>query len=129
MDNGFINTGNSVGFVLRNGNASSSTADLTTGARFQFYFVGGDSKYTISDFDGVHDTGIPYTGTGLHLELTLTSADTYTLLVTDNATGAMTTFAGTLASSGTLDSVALFNSNAGSGMSFDAFFNSLEVKP
>jgi hypothetical protein len=129
MDNGFINTGNSVGFVLRNGNASSSTADLTTGARFQFYFVGGDSNYTISDFDGVHDTGIPYTGTGLHLELTLTSADTYTLLVTDNATGAMTTFAGTLASSGTLDSVALFNSNAGSGMSFDAFFNSLEVKP
>jgi hypothetical protein len=129
LDNGFINTGNAVGFVLRNGNASSTVADYLTGARFQFYFVGGDSTYTISDNAGAQDTGIPYTGTGLHLELTLTSTDTYTLIVTDNATGVTTTFAGTLAGSGTLDSLALFNSNAGSGSSFDAFFNSLEVKP
>lgn len=128
VDNGFINTGSSVGFVLRNGNASSSTADLTTGARFQFYFVGGDATYTISDSAGAQDSGIPYTGTGLHLELTLISTDTYTLVVTDNATGATSIFEGTLAGSGTLNSVALFNNNAGSGPSFDAFFNALEVQ-
>jgi alpha-amylase len=129
LDNGFINTGNSVGFALRNGNASSSPGDLTSGARFQFYFVGGDLTYTILDNAGAQDSGIPYTGTGLHMELTLTSADTYALVVTDNATGEIATFEGTLASSGTLDSVALFNSNAGTGPSFDAFFNSMEIKP
>jgi hypothetical protein len=128
LDNGFINTSSSVGLILRNGNASSSVSDLATGARFQFYFVGGDSTYTIWDNAGAQDTGIPYTGTGLHLEFTLTSADTYTLVVTDNATGAMAIFDGALASSGTLDSVAVFNSSAGSGSAFDAFFNSLEVK-
>jgi hypothetical protein len=127
MDNGFINTGNSVGFVLRNGNTSGSVAEYLTGARFQFYFVGGDSTYTIWDNAGAQDTDIPYAGTGQHLEFTLTSADTYTLVVSDNATGATSTFSGTLAGSGSLDSIALFNNNAGSGSSFDAFFNSVEI--
>jgi hypothetical protein len=95
--------------------------------RFQFYFVGGDSTYTIWDNAGARDTGIPYTGTGLHLEFMLTSADTYTLVVRDNTTGETTVFDGALAASGTLDSIALFNNNAGSGPSFDAFFNSLEI--
>lgn len=128
-DNGYLDTGSSAGVVLRNGTASSSTADAATGARFMFYFIGGDSTYTIWDSSGAYNSGIPYTSTGLRLAFALTSVDGYALTVTDNATGATYTFSGTLGGTAgtTLDSVALFNNNAGTGQNFDAFFNSMEV--
>ncbi len=127
MDNGYIDTGASDGFVLRNGNATSSPSDYNVGARFEFFFIGGGADYQVVDLTGVHDIGTGWTGTGKRLVFTLTGTDTYTLLTIDNASGATNTFSGTLTGSGTVNSIALFNRNAGSTSDRDAFFNSLQI--
>jgi hypothetical protein len=132
MDNGFINTGSSDGFVLRNGNITGSYTNYNTGARFEFLYLGGDSSnsYKVVDAAGLYNIGVPFTGTGLHLAFTLNTTDTYTLLVVDNTTGATNaTVNGTLSgtSGSTVDSIALYNRNAGSGSSANAYFNSLQV--
>ena len=119
MDNGFIDTSNTVGFVLRNGNASGSFSNYNTAARFELFFRGGDpsGKYQAVDSLGQRNTGVSYTGTGLHLVFTLNTVDTYTLLTIDNASNTTNTLTGTL--SGTagsaIDSIALYNRNAGTG--------------
>jgi hypothetical protein len=69
---------------------------------------------------------VPFTGKGLRLAFTLTGTDTYTLSVTDN--GNVTTLTGTLAGTGPLDSLALYNRNAGDGSAYDVFFNSLRLQ-
>jgi len=55
--------GSAVGFTLRDGNATNSPADYTTGARLQFYLAGGDANYTVVDAAGAHDSGVPLTYT------------------------------------------------------------------
>jgi hypothetical protein len=132
MDNGYINTGYSDGFVLRNSTASGSPTNYNTGARFEFLYLGGDSSnsYKVEDAAGLYNIGVPFTGTGLHLVFTLNTADTYTLLVVNNASGATNatvngTLSGTAGSA--IESIALYNRNAGSGSTADAFFNSLQI--
>ncbi len=132
MDNGFIDAGNADGFVLRNGNANGSYTDYNTNARFEFLYIGGDSSnsYKVVDAAGLYNIGVGFTGTGLHLVFTLNSADTYTLLVIDNASGnTNATVNGTLGgtSGSTIDSIALYDRNAGTGAANDAFFNSLQI--
>jgi hypothetical protein len=70
---------------------------------------------------------VGFTGTGLRLTFTLTGTNTYTLLTVDNASGATNTFSGTLKGSGTVDSIALYNRNAGSGNANNVLFNSLQI--
>jgi hypothetical protein len=132
MDNGFIDTGNAVGFVLRNGNANGSYTNYNSNARFELLYIGGDSSnsYKVVDSAGLYNIGVPFTGTGLHLVFTLNTADTYTLLAIDNASGNTNAVVnGTLSgtSGGTVDSIALYNRNAGLGSANDAFFNSLQI--
>ena len=132
MDTGFIDTGNSDGFVLRNGNASSSPTNYNTGARFELLYIGNDTSnsYKVVDNAGLYNIGVPFTGTGLHLVFTLNTLDTYTLLVIDNASGnTNATVNGTLGGTAgsTLDSIALYNRNPGSGPQYDCFFNSLQL--
>ena len=79
------------------------------------------------DSAGYQPIGVPFTGTGLRLVFTLNTANTYTLLTIDNASNTTNTFTGTLAGSGTLDSLAVYNRNAGSNPDHDAFFNSLQI--
>ena len=71
-----------------------------------------------------------FTGTGLHLIFTLNTPDTCALLVVDNASAPTNatvngTVAGTRGS--TVDSMALFNNNAGDNSTQDLFFNSLQL--
>jgi hypothetical protein len=130
MDTGFIDSGNSVGFVLRNGNANGSYSNYNTNARFEFLFLGGQDSYAVVDAGGYYPIGVPFTGTGLHLVFTLGTNDTYNFTVIDNATGNTdTNITGTLSGTpgSTIDSVALYNRNAGSGSLNDAFFNSLQI--
>jgi hypothetical protein len=127
VDNGYIDSGQSVGFVLRNGNASSAPGDYNVGARFEFLFLGGTASYAVVDSTGYRPLGVPWTPTGLHLVFTLNTADTYTLQTIDNASGATNTITGTLTGIGSLDSLALYNRNAGSGSDHDAYFNSLQI--
>jgi GH15 family glucan-1,4-alpha-glucosidase len=129
IDNGFIDAGDADGFVLRNGNAASGPGDYNTGSRFEFLYLGGDSSnsYKVVDSGGLQNIGVPFTGTGLRLVFTLTGTNTYSLTTIDNASGATNTFSGTLAGSGTLDSLAIYNRNSGSGADHDAFLNSLQI--
>ncbi|HUJ08690.1 MAG TPA: alpha-amylase family glycosyl hydrolase [Verrucomicrobiae bacterium] len=130
MDNGYNDTdGSAVGFTVRNGNAASSPADFPTGARLQFYLAGGAADYTVVDAAGVRDSGVPLTYSGLHLTFTLGTNDAYTLAVISYGTGLTNVITGTLAgtANSTLDSIALFNNDAGTDPPHDLFFNSLLV--
>ncbi len=126
VDNGYINNGSTVGYALRN----SSAVQL-----FEIYFAGGGSAYQISTGGNTASptyasTGIGFTDKGLHVEVTLTSGTTYTATI--SAAGAPNqTFTGNLItpSSGTSDvaDVRVYNVNAGSGSTNDAYFNSPTV--
>ncbi len=121
MDNGGINNGGTVGFGLRN----SSNQNV-----FEFFFVGGESSYTINDASGANLTGIGFTNEGLALEFILTSPTTYQFNVTTLVNSNTFNFSGSLMSPGgnsTIDRVRLFNFNAGGGSGNDLFFNSLQV--
>jgi len=114
MDNGLIDGGNSVGFVLPQRQRVEFSSDYNVGTRFEFLFLGGSSSYAVVDAAGYQPIGVPFTGTGLRLVFTLNTTNTYTLLTIDNASNATNTFTGTLAGSGTVDSLAVYNRNAGS---------------
>lgn len=125
FDNGWINSGNSVGLGLR---------DAGNTNRFEFYFAGGDSVYRINDNSSAsRSTGIGWTGQGLRLAFTLTGTNTYSLTVsgvgTDGPGGLPTTITGTLTGTvnSAIDRFRFWNYSAGSGSQYDAFFNSLSV--
>jgi hypothetical protein len=99
FDNNWINDGGETGFAL---------ADSTGAVRFRFYFVGGQTNYGITDSTTARDSGLAYTGNGLNLTLTLTSATAYTL-----STGS-TNITGTLATGGgAISRLVVENKNAG----------------
>jgi hypothetical protein len=84
----------------------------------------------VVDASGYYPIGVPFTGTGLRLVFTLGANDTYNFTVIDNASGSTdANITGTLNGTpgSTIDSVALYNRNAGSGTSNDAFFNSMQA--
>lgn len=117
MDNGFINSGGSVGFGLQN----ASSENL-----LEFYFAGGSSNYTYNDATGAHASSVGFTDEGLQLQITLTSSTAYQLVVTP-LDGASSTYSGNLknpAGGQSVSRLRLFNANAGSGSTNDAFFNS-----
>src|SRR5262245_44194574 len=122
---GFNNTQRG-GFSLRNGNANSTTNDFDTGARFDFYFIGGGSnEFLMIDGTGVVETGIPFGSNPFQLEFTLLTPDSYRMVIKD-ATGANTlgTFANRpLAGSGTINSLALYALQTDG----DQVFNNLEI--
>jgi hypothetical protein len=125
MDNGWINTGSSVGIALRNGNTTNTVNNYNTGARFEFFFLGGSNDYYAVDSAGRRDTGVGYSSEALELEFTLTGTNTYSLHVTRLENNTSTIITGTLngTAGSTIDSFALYNRNAGSGYQYDAFFN------
>ena len=124
FDNGWIETGGTVGFILE----TSSGTD-----RFEFKFTGGDASYTIVDSSGNVNTGIGFTDEGLLLNVTLTGPDSYSAEVINlDGVGSTNVFNGTLANSGGVDQFNVYNSNAGGavgGGQRDAYFNSFAVIP
>jgi subtilase family serine protease len=129
MDNGNIDSGRYVGFVLRSGDATDGPFDYDTGARLQFIFFGGGNDYQLYDNAGQQDSGIFFTDTGLRFVFTLTAADTYSLQVINNSNGTTNSYSGTLsgtAGSG-INSLAVFNFSAGASPNGDCFFNSLKI--
>jgi hypothetical protein len=121
LDNGFIDNGSSVGVRLRN-----SSGNVLT----EFRFVGGGNSYSVNDGTGTTDTGITYTSTGLsNVTFAYTAANTYSLSVTK--AGATTTIPGrnfSAAVGGQVPAqIELFNSNAGNGGAYDAFWNNLSI--
>jgi hypothetical protein len=131
MDNGGINSGNTVGMSLFEGGSGTGGSDT----RLEVYFKGGDSDYTVNDSTGTHDSGVPFTFKGLDISIAFTGPNSYLATLTPNGGTAHTT-SGTLAGTSSalpsdtqIDTVRFFNADAGSGGNFDAFFNSLSVVP
>jgi hypothetical protein len=124
FDNGWIDNG-TVGLGLQNAGGQN---------RVEFFFVGGGANYTIQTASGL-DTGIGFTGNGLHLDFVLTGTDSMDVKVTPlNPTGSTSTFSVTLNNSGGIDRVRLFNYNSnGNGNSptsnYDAFYNNMSIIP
>ena len=116
MDNGFIN--GTVGFGLRNASAAN---------RFELYFVSGDTQYKVFDASGVTTIPVGFTSEGLRIRFTPVGANGYVLTVTRLFDGSSHTRIGTLASTGPITELRLFNFNAGPGTSFDAFYNYISV--
>jgi len=125
FEHGAIIHGGAVGFVLRNQNIHNAIGDYNQLSRFEFGFIGGGQHYSIFDGQGVIDTGINYTDAGLNLTFTLLSPDLYQLDIFnayDNSL--LQSRNGSLSGSGSIDSVSLYNRDAGDA---DAFFNSLSI--
>ncbi len=120
MDNSDIDNGGSVGISIRN----ASDENL-----LEFYFNGGDMYYTINDNAGANSTGVSFTDEGLLIEIEITSATTYDLKITDEASSNVTTLIGRSLKSPTggqiINKIRLFNYQAGAGPSHNLYFNDL----
>jgi hypothetical protein len=93
--------------------------------RFFFHYGLPPQGYETLDADGFNALGIPGTDEGVHVEVTLTGADSYDLAVTP-AGGAMSTFSGTLASSGPITQIYL-EQHTSAAVHREAYFNSISV--
>ena len=123
IDNGNVATSQVVGLRLL-----TNASDITT-RDFEFRFVGGATDYTIVNSAGVsNDTTIPFTREGLHLEFTLTSASTYSILMKSLVTGTTVTQTGTLVSgSAPILGFTFKNQEAGTGNTANAYLNNITL--
>lgn len=126
IDQGFQGGGSVVGLSLQNATGENLV---------EVYYIGGDAvdSWKQNDAGGQVNLSpnVGFTGNGLHLEITLTSATTYSGLLTP-AGGSAVSFGGTLLNpSGGQDvtQVRLFNSNAGAGGDNNAFYNNIAIVP
>ena len=120
--------------MLTNGNGSQALLalrDSTGTARFEFYFIGGNTQYTINDSNALpNSSGIVYTKSGLHLVFTLVTADTYNLQVTRLDTGTNYTYVGRTLNGTSGNSISqvrfwMKNGNGGGTACQDFFFNEI----
>jgi hypothetical protein len=120
MDNGFIDTGKTIGFGLQN-SAGENLAELI--------FTGGQPTYRMIDANS-QNTTIGYTGSGLDISLTYTGLNTYSITVSARG-GSTATYTGRTFASRTGGQrpaqIRFFNAGAGTGSNFDLFFNSLAI--
>ena len=131
FQNGGVGTPGQVGFALRNGDYSGS-GGFSGRARLQVYFNGGDTNLTVSDAAGPHQiAGLGFTSYGWDVAVTLTGPDTYSASITRYSSvgtaDSPVVVTGTLAGSGPIDSLAMFNWNFDltSGANGDAYFNNI----
>ena len=125
FDNKSVQNGGSDGIALKAGGTVA----------FEFFFNGGNADYSVTDSTGQHQLTSPalaFTSTGLHVEFTLTSPTTYSLVTTPALGGAVSTYAGTLAnavnaSSNPISTFRAFNFNAGSAASNNFYINRTNI--
>ncbi len=125
-----------VGLCLQNSNSVSLIGSATlpppivtnTPTRFAFYYAGGQADYTIWDANGASDSGIPYTASGVTLQFSLLTANTYKLTVLSGTTSTvLATRTGTLTgtSGSPIQMFAAFN--VGTGSFQNAYFNTMQI--
>ena len=122
MDNGWIESGGTVGFGLQNASGQN---------RFELFYRNGASTYEYVDAGGLQAiSGLSFTDEGLTIEFELTATDTYVATVTPLDGTTVFTISGTLAFADAgpdIDRVRCFNANAGGGEQRNAYFNNLEL--
>ncbi len=110
-----------------------SLRDASGNARFEFYFNGGDSDYSINDSSPLqNNSGIGFTSGGLQLVFTLAGADVYNLNVTRLQDGQVFPFQGRMLtgnSGSAITQLRLYYRNSGAGGTAcqDFFFNNVTV--
>lgn len=118
MDNQGIDIGGTVGFGLRNASGDNL---------FEFFFVGGQSTYTVNRNGGSFSTSIGFQTEGLSLSFSLTDADSFSFDIDrlNNGAGVDETVTGDLLvqSDQQIAQLRLFNANGGA----DVFFNNLVI--
>ncbi len=125
MDNGFVESGGTVGFGLQNASGQNLV---------QVYYVGNDSSnsYKSADSTGQHNLGVPWTADGLHLQIILLTAGTYSGTLTPVG-GSPVSFSGALLNPSGGQGIALvrlFNANSAasnSGPQYDTLWNNMTV--
>jgi hypothetical protein len=124
MDNGLVQAGGQVGFSLNDGMSN---------ARFQFYYLGGDSvdSYKININGTQFNLGLPFTANGFsNITFTLGASNTWSLSITENGVAGTMMFSSAsfanLASSN-IAQIQLFDINGGSAANNDVYFNSLTI--
>jgi hypothetical protein len=119
MDNGFIESGGTVGMGLQNSSGTN---------RIEFFFTNGQPNYRVFNGTTSTDTGVGFTADGLRLEFRIASGNQVRVIVKNNV-GSSTLFDQMIgvASNSDITRFRLFNANAGSGGERDAFFNEMAV--
>ena len=126
----------SMGFCLRSSNSTGLAGSTTppppivtdSGTRFAFYYVGGQSDYTIWDANGANDSGIPFTTGGLTLQFSPRTANTYQLTVLSaNGPAILNNWSGALAgtSGSAIQTFTAFNVDTGSYQ--NSYYNTLRI--
>ena len=122
MANNSITNSDTIGFGLLNASGQNL---------MQFYFIGGATNYSLGDGTGTNtSTGVGYTTAGLDVAISYTSATGYSISITPKGGSSTTITSRSFFSpaGGQLPTqIRFFNTGAGSGSSFDLFFNSLTI--
>jgi hypothetical protein len=124
FDNGFIDSGGTVGFGLQNSSGQN---------RFEFYFTGGQSSYTLNDAGGPKPvdpagpaTTLGYTANGVGtITFIQGSSNAYNLLINGNPVDNT----GLTLTASDISRIRLFAFNTGTGSNHDQYFNNLVVVP
>lgn len=114
LDNGYIDTGGTVGVALQNSSGQNV---------WELFYAGGNPTYSNNDAGGVNSAALGFGDEGLRIQFTLTGAGTYDVALT-RFDGVGVGYSGILMNpSGgqAIDRFRLFNYNAGEGASRDAF--------
>ena len=125
MDNGYVESGGSVGFDLQN--ASGQTL-----MEINYIGMNPGSSYGLIDSTGAHNLGVPYTEGGVHAQIMLSSTTIYSLSLTPQG-GSTVNFNGTLinpAGGQGITQIRLFDNNVAAGNSgshWDVFWNNFNV--
>jgi len=125
MDNGYVESADSVGFDLQN--ASGQTL-----LEINYIGMNPGGSYGSIDGTGTHSLGVPYTDKGVHARITLTSATTYSASLTP-AGGTTVNVTGTLinpAGGQGITQIRLFDNNVAAGNTgshWDVFWNNFNV--
>lgn len=123
IDNGWIESGHTVGFGLQN--AAGDTL-------WEFYFPGGAAHYVIHNGTGHIPTRIPFTGNGIAVEFELTGSTQFFCRITATLSTNTTAwnFAGNLASQADtgISRFRAWSDAAGAGSSYDLFLNSMSIE-
>ena len=122
FDNGWVNTGQTVGIGLQN------AAGLNL---WEVYFVGGGNVYVNNDAAGPVNTTVGYGDEGLHVDFTLTGPAAYTMTLTRRDGVNQTIAGGLMNPQGDQNIVQFraFNSGGPGGDPYNFYVNSLQIIP
>ncbi len=114
FENNYIESGRSAGVALQNDSGNTLV---------EFFFLGGNSRYTISDRAGERDSGVAYASNGLALAFGIRDADTYRLDIGAHSITGMLKTASDMAPA----RFRVWNYSAGSGGDFNVYLSELTI--